>query len=130
MKTNKTKYLSLEEILRLHFQVIEDFGGSHGVLDENRLQPVVQAPKQIVFGEEQYPSLYEKAAVYLRKIIGDHPFSDGNKRTAITVCGNFLARNDTPIKATAKDLELFTIKVAIQHLKISDIADWLDTHTS
>jgi len=130
MKTSKTKYLSLEEILRLHFQVIEDFGGSHGVMDENRLQSVVQAPKQIIFGKEQYPSLYEKAAVYLRNIIGDHPFSDGNKRTAVTVCGIFLARNGITLKATPKDLELFTVKVAIQHLKINDIADWLDTHTS
>ena len=130
MKAKKTKYLSLEEILRLHFQVIEDFGGSHGVMDENRLQSVVQAPKQIIFGKEQYPSLYEKAAVYLRNIIGDHPFSDGNKRTAITVCGIFLARNGTNLKATPKDLESFTVNVAIQHLKINDIADWLDTHTS
>ena len=78
------QYLSLEEILRLHFQLIEDFGGSHGVRDENRLKSVVNAPQQETFGQEQYPALYEKAAVYLRNIIGDHPFSNGNKRTAVT----------------------------------------------
>ena len=80
------QYISLEEILRIHFQVIEDYGGSHGVRDEGRLKSVVNAPKQEVFGEEQYSSLFDKAAVYLRNIIGDHPFSDGNKRIYYFCC--------------------------------------------
>jgi death-on-curing protein len=126
----KTKYITLEEILRLHFQVIEDFGGSHGVRDEGRLNSAVQAPKQIVFGKKQYPSLYEKAAVYLRNIIGDHPFSDGNKRTAVTVCGIFLARNGSGLRADPKDLEVFTIEVATRHLKIDKIANWLEVHSN
>ena len=87
------KYLSVEEILRLHHQLIEDYGGSHGVRDEGRLLSVVKAPKLAVFNQEQYITLFDKAAVYLRNLIGDHPFTDGNKRTAITVCGIFLARN-------------------------------------
>lgn len=124
-----TKYISLEEILRLHFQVIEDFGGSHGVRDESRLESVVEAPKQIVFGEEQYPSLPKKAAVYLRNIIGDHPFSDGNKRTAVTVCGIFIARNGRRLTASASELEDFAISVATDHLKIEEVASWLDSHS-
>ncbi len=120
------RYLNLEEILRLHFQIIEDFGGSHGVKDEGRLKSVVQAPKQIVFGKEQYPTLNKKAAVYLRNIIGDHPFSDGNKRTAITVCGIFLTRNGSKLTVSPKVLELFTLKVTIDHLTINKIASWLD----
>jgi death-on-curing protein len=125
----KTKYMSLEEILRLHFQVIEDFGGSHGIRDEGRLKSVVQALKQIAFGQEQYPSLYEKAAVYLRNIIGDHSFTDGNKRTALTVCGIFLARNNIVLNADLKDLENFTIQVATDHLGIDEIATWLKAHS-
>ncbi|HSX53503.1 MAG TPA: type II toxin-antitoxin system death-on-curing family toxin [Patescibacteria group bacterium] len=126
----KIKYVGLEEILRLHFQIIEDFGGSHGVRDEGRLQSVVQAPKQIVFGEEQYPSIFDKAAVYLRNIIGDHPFSDGNKRTAVTVCGIFLARNGIVLRADPKDLENFTVKVATHHLKVDEIATWLKQNSN
>jgi death-on-curing protein len=124
------RYLSVEEILRLHFQIMEDFGGSHGVRDEGRLRSVVDAPKQEVFGEEQYPTIYEKAAVYLRNIIGDHPFSDGNKRTALTVCGIFLVRNGRSLSASPKDLESFTVKVATDHLTVTDIAGWLESHTS
>ena len=124
-----TKYISLEEILRLHFQVIEDFGGSHGIRGEDRLMSVVQAPKQIVLGEEQYPLLSEKAAVYLRNIIGDHPFIDGNKRTAITVCGIFLARNGRRLIASTNELEDFVIKVVAENLKIEEIASWIDSHS-
>jgi len=122
-------YLNLEEILRLHFQLIEDFGGSHGVRDEGRLKSVVEALKQEAFGKEQYPSLHEKAAVYLRNIIGDHPFSDGNKRTAVTVCGIFLARNGKRLVASPQDLEDFAVKVATDHLEIREIARWLESHT-
>lgn len=124
-----TSYISLDEILRIHFHVIEDFGGSHGVRDENRLKSVVEAPKQEVFGQEQYKTLCDKAAVYLRNLLGDHPFVDGNKRTAITVCGIFLARNNTPIHAKPRELEDFTVKVATDHLSITEIALWLKNKT-
>lgn len=124
------QYLSVEEILRLHFQIIEDFGGSHGVRDENRLKSVVNAPRQEVFGKEQYPTVYEKAAVYLRNIIGDHPFSDGNKRTALTVCGIFLARNGKSLTTSLNEVEDFTVNVATDHLSVVDIALWLEHHTN
>lgn len=124
------RYLTLEEILRLHFQVVEDYGGSHGVRDENRLKSVVEAPKQEVLGAEQYPDLLEKAAVYLRNIIGDHPFSDGNKRTGVTVCALFLMRNKCKLTATPKDLEDFAVKVATDRLDVPVITAWLEKHTS
>ncbi|MCA9346722.1 type II toxin-antitoxin system death-on-curing family toxin [Candidatus Saccharibacteria bacterium] len=125
----KTYYLSLEEILILHFQLIEDFGGSHGVRDESSLKSVEQAPKQILYGREQYPTVYDKAAVYLRNIIGDHPFSDGNKRTGITVAGVFLFRNGTSLTATPKELEDFAVRVAVDKLDVPAISAWIESHT-
>lgn len=122
----KPVYFTIEEILRLHFQLIEDFGGSHGVRDEGRLKSVAEAPRQNVFGKEQYPTLYEKAAVYLRNIIGDHPFSDGNKRTAITICGIFLSRNEKHLFARPKELEDFAVKISTDHLEVAEIAAWLE----
>lgn len=125
-----TKYLTVEEILRLHYQVVEDFGGSHGVRDEGRLQSVVVAPGQSLFGAEQYPGLLDKAAVYLRNIIGDHPFVDGNKRTAVTVAGIFLIRNGTKLKAEPIELADFAVKIAVDHLSVEDIATWLKGRVS
>jgi death-on-curing protein len=122
-------YLTIEEILRLHFQIIEDFGGSHGVREEGRLLSVVRAPQQAVFGEEQYKTIYEKAAVYLRNIIADHPFTDGNKRTAVTCMGIFLVRNGLLLTATTKELEDFAVQVTVEHLDTGAIVQWLQDHT-
>ena len=122
-------YLSLEEILRLHFQIIEDYGGSHGIREEGRLKSVIDAPKQEVFGAEQYPSLFGKAAAFLRNIIGDHPFSGGNKRTAVTVCGIFLNRNGKKLTASPEALEEFTLRVATERLDVEEIATWLEDNT-
>ena len=121
----KTLYLTVEEILFLHHAIIEDFGGSHGVRDENRLLSVVQAPRQQVFNKELYATIHEKAAVLLRNIIGDHPFVDGNKRTAITVCGVFLARNNYLLTCKPKELEDFAVRVAVEHLTVEQITLWL-----
>jgi len=123
-----TYYFTIEEILRLHFQIVEDFGGLHGVREEGRLKSLVAAPRQEVFGIEQYKSVCEKAAVYLRNIIADHPFADGNKRTAVTACGIFLSRNGRTLQATPEELEDFAVKVATKHLSIADIAAWLEAH--
>lgn len=124
------QYLSLEEILRLHFQVIADYGGSHGVRDENRLKSVVVAPQQTVFGQEQYPGVHLRAAVFMRNIIADHPFVDGNKRTAVTVAAVFLLRNKYSLTCMPKQLEDFAVSVAVDHLDIPGIAAWLQENSS
>lgn len=123
------KYLAAEEILRLHHQIIKDFGGSHGIRDEGRLQSVVSAPLQEVFGQAQYTDVFEKAAVYIRNIIADHPFIDGNKRTGITCGVIFLMRNGYKLTATPKALEDFAVQVAVDHLDIPAIAKWLEQHS-
>jgi death-on-curing protein len=122
-------YLLLEEILILHFNVIEDFGGSHGVRDEARIKSVVEVPKQEAFGTEQYPSVCEKAAVYMRNIIGDHPFSDGNKRTGTVVAGVFLMRNGLMLNVSNKELEDFAVCVAVEHLEVAEITKWLESNS-
>lgn len=115
--------------MRLHFQVIEDYGGSHGVRDDGRLKSVVKAPAQIIFGETQYATIYDKAAAYLGNIIRDHPFSDGNKRTALTVCAIFLSRNGHVFIANPRLLEDFVVRVATDHLSIAEISAWIKTNT-
>lgn len=124
------RYLTAEEILRLHYQIIEDFGGSHGVRDEKRLLSVVKAPQLIVFGSEQYEGVHQKAAVYLRNIVGDHPFIDGNKRTGITVSSVFLARSGITLTVKPKVLEDFVVGVAAKHLDINEVATWLKNNSA
>ena len=110
--------------------VIEEYRGSHGIRDEGRVKSVVEAPRQEAFGKEQYPDVYQKAAVYMRNIIGDHPFTDGNKRTGVTVGGIFLLRNDIHLTASTQELEDFAVQVAVEHLSVQEIAHWLKNHTT
>lgn len=123
-----TKF-SLEEILYLHYMAIEDFGGSHGVRDESRLLSVVESPFQHVFGKELYESLFDKAAVYMKSIITDHPFADGNKRTATMLATIFLHKNGFELNLKPIDLADFAVKIAVDHLSVNEIADWLQKHS-
>lgn len=122
--------LTIEELLFLHFKIIEDFGGSHGVRDEGRLESAIAAPNQAVFGEDLYPTVFDKAAVYIRAIIGDHPFADGNKRTAITAGVIYLQRSGYKLTASPKELEDFAVAVAVEHYDIPHIAAWLKAHSA
>lgn len=123
------KYLSAEDILLLHHQLIEDFGGSHGIRDENRLAAVVAAPQQKAFGAEQYPSIFEKATVYARNIIADHLFVDGNKRSGITSASIFLIKNGYSLTANSKDLEDFAVQIAVEKCDIPQIAAWFEQNS-
>lgn len=123
------QYITAEELLFFHFKVIDDFGGSHGVRDEGRLESVLVVPKQIVFDQELYRSVHEKSAVYLRNIIADHPFVDGNKRSAVTCAVIFLKRNGAGLSATTKELEDIAVQVAVEHLEIRVISAWLKAHS-
>ncbi len=123
-------YLTLEEILRLHYKIVEDYGGSHGVRDESRLLSVVQAPKQTASGIEQYPGIYDRAAVYMRNVVSDHPFFDGNKRTGTALGVIFLSLNDIHLAATPRQLEDFAVLIATDRLDVASIAMWLQTHAA
>ena len=122
------KYLSANDILQIHFRLIEDYGGSHGVRDENSLASVVVAPKRSVFRREQYSGIFEKAAVYARNIISDHLFVDGNKRTGITCAALFLMQNGHLLNAKPKELEDFAVHIAVSKADIPEIAAWFKAH--
>lgn len=122
------RYFTFEEVLELHFMVVEDFGGAHGVRDENRLRSLIESPQLVAFGVAQYETVFEKAAVYMRNCIADHVFVDGNKRTGTTLMVIFLTRHGVNLSASPKELEDFAVRVAVAHLTVADIAAWLEAH--
>lgn len=123
------QYLTAEEILLIHHQLIERYGGLHGTRNLSRVKSAALAPSQYVFKEEQYKTIFEKAAVYARNIIIDHPFYDGNKRTGITTAVMFLVKSGYNFKAQEGEIEDFAVKIAVGKPDITDIAMWLKQHT-
>ncbi len=121
--------LTLEQILQLHALVLVKDGGADGVRDVGRLEAAVSTQHQVVFGEELYATVFAKAAALMRGIISDHPFADGNKRTAILAGLTLLEVNGYNFTAQRGELENFTVRAAIDHLDIDAIADWLKRHS-
>ena len=124
------KYITLEQILQLHALVLLHDGGSDGVRDMGRLEAVVATQYQEVFGQELYEGVHQKSAAMIRGIVGDHPFSDGNKRTAMLVGLTFLEANGAQFVAKKTELEDFAVSVAVDRLEVDAIASWLEEHTA
>ncbi len=117
-------FLTLEQILQLHALVSSHDGGSNDVRDVGRLDAAVCAQTQVVFGEELYSDIFSKAAV-IRSVVADHPFVDGNKRTAILAGLTLLELNNYHFDATLGELEDFAVRIATDRLSIAEITDWL-----
>ncbi|KPV42545.1 type II toxin-antitoxin system death-on-curing family toxin [Alicyclobacillus ferrooxydans] len=124
------RFLTVEEVLYIHFQVIDRFGGLHGVRDNGGLESAVARPQATVFGNDAYPTVIEKASSMLHSLILNHPFQDGNKRTAFAAMGLFLQLNGISITGVHREIEDFVVRIAEEHLSLETIADWLLSHTN
>src|SRR5688572_213561 len=105
------KLLTLEQLLQIHTLVVNNTGGGIGLRDIGRLESAIATQTQNVFGEELYPSVIEKTAAIIRGIIADHPFVDGNKRTAMLAGLTLLKTNDVRFVAQAGEIEDFAVKI-------------------
>ena len=123
------RYLSVEEVLFIHFQVVERFGGSHGVLNTGGLESAVARPQATMGGQELYGSSLHKAAALAQSLVMNHPFSDGNKRTAFTALGVFLSLNGLSLVSSPSEAEAFVLRIAEHSLGLESIVDWLGSHT-
>ena len=124
------KYLSPEQVLFVHSRLIDTTGGSHGILDIGLLQSAVSRPKATFEGKDLYPDVFRKAADLMESLARNHPFVDGNKRTAITSAAVFLGMNGHRLDTTQKELERFTLSVAVGRVQFDDIAAWFNEFAS
>jgi len=117
--------LSLEHLLEIHALVLSETGGGEGLRDLGRLESAVAAQSQNVFGEELYPGMTDKAAAIIRGIIADHPFVDGNKRTAMLAGLILLELNDLDFQASSGEIENYAVEIATEHVDVKEISNWL-----
>jgi death-on-curing protein len=109
-------HLDLETVLEIHAEVIGQFGGSEGVRDLALLESAIAAPQASFGGESVYADLTEIAAAYLFFICRNHPFIDGNKRTALSSCIVFLRLNGVEPSPDNPAWEDLTLAVAASGL--------------
>jgi death-on-curing protein len=105
-------HLSIAIVREIHAEAIRQFGGLNGVRDENLLASAVLAPQSTFGGKSPYADLVEVAAAYLFYICKNHPFLDGNKRTAMMAAIVFLRLNAVEPKPDSPQWERLMLDVA------------------
>lgn len=122
------KWVSVQVALSIHSAQLAEHGGIDGVRDLGLLESAMARPQHLAsFGE---PTLCQLAASYGFGIARNHPFADGNKRTAFVVCLLFLAKNGLDVTATDADCIRVFWALAAGELTESELAKWLVDHVS
>ena len=125
----KVRELSKEDILHIHDEMIARYGGLNGLRDSGLFDSLCKMPYQGFGDFEYYPTLYDKAAQYLYGFATNQVFIDGNKRTAATVCGLFLAINGVHLDASTDQIIDFCLRVANKEVGREEIKDFLVQNT-
>ncbi len=109
-------HLTVESVREIHQTAIRDFGGSDGIRENALLESAVAAPQATFGGKAIYASLSEIAAAYLYYLCKNHPFLDGNKRTALGACLVFLRLNGVETKPDGPQWEQLVLDVAASRI--------------
>ena len=98
-------YLTVADILGMHAILVERYGGAPGVRDMGGLESAAYRPQS-----GYYTDVVEEACVLLESLLINHPFVDGNRRTAFAACSVFLRINGHKIRADSDRLYAFVIR--------------------
>lgn len=126
---NEPKWLKLSVVAHIHSLVLAEHGGPEGTRDEALLQSALDRPRNR-FAYEAECTLQDLAASYTFGIARNHPFVDGNKRTAF-VCGAlFLELNGLPVTASEADTVVVMESVAAGTMDELQLAEWFRLNTA
>ena len=86
-------YITYQYVIEVHDSLIDEYGGRKGILNEGLLRSALEMPKACFGGKDLHRTIFDKTAAYLFHLIQNHPFVDGNKRTASMAAMIFFAEN-------------------------------------
>lgn len=118
------KWLLEETVYAIHKRQIVEHGGSDGVRDEGLLLSALARPQNLYTYSEETPVISALAASLAHGIAKNHPFIDGNKRTALVVSRTFLLLNGFNIEASQEEKYLTFLKLAEGNLSEEELAHW------
>jgi death on curing protein len=121
----KIVWLLEETLTAIHHRQIAEHGGSEGLRDEGLLLSALARPQNLLAYGEPAPDLASLAAAYAYGIARNHPFVDGNKRTALVAARTFLILNAVDLKATQDDKVLTFLNLAEGAISEEELADWI-----
>ncbi len=124
------RYLTPEQVLFIHSRLIQETGGAHGVRDLSMLLSALGRPQATFDRNELYGDIFSKAAALMDSLIRNHPFVDGNKRTAITATALFLRLNGHSLLVPNEEMVRFTIACAQSQIAFEEISAWFQQFCS
>ena len=123
------RYLTAEEVILIHERILEKFGGAGGLRDWKLLDSTVQRPRAAFGGRELYQDLFTKAAALGHSLVLNHPFVDGNKRTAWEAMHTFVEENGYSLRAGPDEIVELMLRIEDKSLAVEQIAKWLKEHS-
>jgi death-on-curing protein len=114
-----------ETVYAIHKRQVAEHGGSDGVRDEGLLISALAHPQNLSADSEGSPHIAALAASLAYGIAKNHPFIDGNKRTALVVSRTFLLLNGFNIEASQEEKYLTFLKLAEGNLSEKELAEWV-----
>jgi len=119
-----SEYLSVVEVLAIHADQIERYGGAHGVRDAGLLESAVFRPQTGYYRDQ-----FEEAAALWESLSQNHPFLDGSKRTAFAAAYTFLAINGVELEAAPEATFRFLARLyATGEFRLEKLTPWLRRH--
>ncbi len=126
--TDTPAFLTIDHILAIHRRVIAEFGGDPTVRDAGLLESAVMLPAAQFGGRFLHDGIPAMAAAYLFHVCRNHPFVDGNKRTALAAAEVFLLLNRHTLGAADDDLEALTLGVAAGNHSKEEVTAFFRRH--
>lgn len=120
-------WLSKELVLAIHDEQLREFGGASGIRDEGLLESALERPRNKLAYEQ--PELPELAAAYAFGLAKNHPFVDGNKRTAFVASVVFLEMNGSSFQASEEDVVVTFLALAAGEMTQARLARWFVRNT-
>jgi len=117
-------YVSAEQVIALHQALVHDFGGATGIRERGGLESAIARPAMTFAGEDLYPDVAAKAAALMHSLVLNHPFVDGNKRTAVAAAELFGDMNRYHLLAADEELERVTLSAAQGKLDVEALTIW------
>ncbi|MBX9254401.1 type II toxin-antitoxin system death-on-curing family toxin [Desmonostoc muscorum CCALA 125] len=122
------KFLTISQVLHIHQRQIQKFGGTSGVRDEGLLDSALAQPQVTFGGELLHPTISEQAAAYLYHLAMNHPFIDGNKRTAFAVMDTFITLNGYSLNLSQEQAYNLVIQVVQREISKEELSAFLELH--
>ena len=122
--------IDVNKVIIIHDELIDKLGGGNGVRDWGLLDAALNRPYATFDGIDLYPTPFDKAAALLESILINHPFIDGNKRTAYVLMKLILFQNKIFLTANQAEKYQMVLEASIGNLRFDEIKEWLLLNTA